>query len=349
MRAAATPAPNPLSMLTTSTPGAHAVSIGAARPAPRRRRRSPRTSAPRPPAARSARRRRWAGPVHARDDDHHVGLGDARGRRRGRGEPATPTSSTRRQPTPPPAAVAATSAATAPSEVPAVSTSTWPTGAAARRRRRTGRPRRRSVGPALSTAAAVACRPGWPRRARSHRRAGPRGRPRSAPASFPRRTQPRGCRCARRGRGPAGRSRSAVRRADVPSAPDPGSSFRGAGNGSGDECREDQMRQVPADQKARSEEHRRPRRRRREDPGIEWFELPPPLRGPTSTWFTPAGERGGRPVAAVRVGLRPGPRGRRGHSRAAAAPVAPPLVLRGAGVRRTAHRARRSRTNGGDS
>ena len=146
-RAAKTPAPNPLSMLMTTTPGAQrvehaeqrrqAVERGAVPDAGRhrdQRQRRPvrrRRTAARPP---SRRRRRGSPRRRARSRTA-----------RSRCSPATPTSSTRATPAPKTAAVSAASAATGPSEVPAA---THAHGA----RRGPAAARRRPCGPTASTA-----------------------------------------------------------------------------------------------------------------------------------------------------------------------------------------------------
>ena len=95
---------------------------------------------------------------------------------------------------------------------------------------------------------------------------------------------------------------------------------------------------VPADQQARFEERFRGRAGAVEKtPGFEWFELLAPAGGHRPVpGLHPLEQRGGLPVVAVRAGLRPRARGRRRHPRPRRGPVAPPLVLRGAGVRRAA-------------
>ena len=223
IRAAATPAPNPLSMLTTRTPGAQAVEHRrAGRRAPRRRRRSPPTSAPPPPGGRSRPAdHAGQGAVHPGDHDDGVRTRD-RARRRGPGgrrppRRRPPGGSRRRSP-------------------PASRRPRQP-----RRRRRCrrehpapGRPASGvadehaarlqvddRVGPALEHRGrrSPSFRPGGARRAPSRRRAAPRGRRRSAPVSCRRRTRPRACRCdAPRSRSSRAKPMSVVRCALTPSS-----------------------------------------------------------------------------------------------------------------------------------
>ena len=194
--------------------------------------------------------------------------------------------------------------------------------------------------------------PGGPgQRAAAVERARP-GRPRSAPGSCRRRRRPRACRCGAPGRGPAGRSRG---RRCAARSPPPGCRIARlaaarAGKGSGMSVVKINAITVPKDKQARFEERFRGRAGAVEKtPGFEWFELLRPLEG-TDQYLDlhPLEQRGGLPRLGVRPGLRPRPRRRRRRPRAGRQRLPPPVVLRGARVRRARTPTRRTRSDGGE-